>query len=162
MDENAGLYRIEVNEGPGSGVRILNQPAPGPFRESVRYAEQNLLMRAKELVGDRDPRQHEFTVQLRAFDAAKSGACVGAAGSACALQRPAGEEPEGRPDRRRRPQPGRRHRPGLQRRQRRRAGRREGRDHAADPDLRPRQLNELSDEMATKLTILYYADAARR
>ena len=31
-----GLYRIEVTEGPGSGVRILNQPPPAPFRESVR------------------------------------------------------------------------------------------------------------------------------
>ena len=34
-------------------------------------------MRAKELVGDRDPRHHEFSVQLRAFDNAKSGAGVG-------------------------------------------------------------------------------------
>src|SRR5690606_18335913 len=27
-DEHPGLYRIEVNEGPGSGVKILNQPKP--------------------------------------------------------------------------------------------------------------------------------------
>jgi ATP-dependent Lon protease len=33
--------------------------------------------RSKELVGDRDPRQHEFSVQLRAFDTAKSGSGVG-------------------------------------------------------------------------------------
>ena len=77
LDEHAGLYRIDVNVGPGSGVRIASYPVPGPFRESMRYAEQNLVMRAKELVGDRDPRQHEFTVQLRAFDAAKSGAWLG-------------------------------------------------------------------------------------
>ena len=76
-DENPGLYRVDVTEGPGSGVKILNQPAPPPFRESVRCAEQNLYARAKELVGDRDPRQHEFSVQLRAFDSAKSGAAVG-------------------------------------------------------------------------------------
>jgi ATP-dependent Lon protease len=31
------------------------------------------------LVGDKDPRQHEFTVQLRAFDAGKSGSQVGVA-----------------------------------------------------------------------------------
>ena len=73
LDENAGLFRVEVNEGPGSGVRILNRPAPAPFSESVRYAEQNLYSRAKQLAGDRDPRQHEFAVQLRAFDASKSG-----------------------------------------------------------------------------------------
>jgi ATP-dependent Lon protease len=76
-DEPPGLYRIEVTESPGSGVRILNTPAPAPFRESVKYAEQNLIARARQLVGDRDPRQHEFSVQLRAFDASKSGTLVG-------------------------------------------------------------------------------------
>jgi ATP-dependent Lon protease len=77
VDGNPGLYRIDVTEGPGGGVRILNQPAPAPFKESVRCAEQNLYVRAKALVGDRDPRAHEFSVQLRAFDASKSGAAVG-------------------------------------------------------------------------------------
>ena len=76
-DENPGLYQVDITEGPGGGVRILNQPAPPPFRESVRCAEQNLYTRARELVGDREPRQHEFSVQLRAFDSAKSGAAVG-------------------------------------------------------------------------------------
>ena len=56
IDDNAGLYRIEVNEGPGSGVRILNNPAPAAFKESLRYAEQNLYSRATQLIGDRDPR----------------------------------------------------------------------------------------------------------
>ena len=45
----------------------------------MRYAEQNLYTRAKNLIGDRDPRAHEFTVQLRSFDAAKSGAKLGVA-----------------------------------------------------------------------------------
>ncbi len=78
-DDGTGLYRIEVTEGPGSGVRILNQPSPPPFKESLRYAEQNLYANAKRLVGDRDPRTHEFSVQLRAFDAVKSGANLGVA-----------------------------------------------------------------------------------
>ncbi len=77
QDEAVGLYRIEVNEGPGSGVRILNQPPPPAFRESVKIAEQNLYARAGELVGDRNPREHEFTVQLRAFDAAKTAEHTG-------------------------------------------------------------------------------------
>jgi ATP-dependent Lon protease len=76
-DENPGLYQVNITEGPGGGVKILNQPAPPPFRESVRCAEQNLYVRPQELVGDRDPRQHEFSVQLRAFDSAKSGTAVG-------------------------------------------------------------------------------------
>jgi len=52
---------------------------PRAFRESVGYAEQNLYARAAQLVGDKDPRQHEYTVQFRAFDASKSGAKVGVA-----------------------------------------------------------------------------------
>ena len=76
-DEHSGLYKIEVNTGPGSGVKILNRPAPQAFSESVRYAEQNLYSKFKELVGDRDPRSHEFSVQLRSFDTAKSGSGTG-------------------------------------------------------------------------------------
>jgi ATP-dependent Lon protease len=77
QDEAVGLYRVEVSEGPGGGVRILNQTPPAPFRESVRIAEQNLYTRARELVGDRNPREHEFTVQLRSFDAAKTASQTG-------------------------------------------------------------------------------------
>ena len=49
------------------------------FKESVSFAEQNLYARSTSLVGDKDPRHHEFTVQLRAFDASKSGAKLGVA-----------------------------------------------------------------------------------
>jgi len=77
MEENPGLYRIEATEGPGSGVKILNRPTPQAFSESVRYAEQNLYTRARELVGDRDPRSHEFSVQLRAFDTSRTGSQLG-------------------------------------------------------------------------------------
>ncbi len=76
-EEHPGLFRIEVNEGPGSGVKILNKPAPPPFKESISYAEQNLYARSPQLIGDKTPRQHEFTLQLRAFDAAKTGAKLG-------------------------------------------------------------------------------------
>lgn len=79
QDDTTGLYKIEINSGPGSGVKILNKPAPAAFQESVRYAEQNLYSKAKEMVGDRDPRGHEFSVQLRAFDASKSGSGMGMA-----------------------------------------------------------------------------------
>jgi ATP-dependent Lon protease len=79
QEETTGLYKIEINNGPGSGVKILNKPAPPQFQESVRYAEQNLYSKSKELIGDRDPRFHEFSIQLRAFDASKSGNGVGMA-----------------------------------------------------------------------------------
>lgn len=79
-DEHAGLCRIEVKSGPGSGVKVLNRPTPQAFAESVHYAEQNLYSQSDALVGrDREPREHSFSVQLRTFDAAKSGADIGVA-----------------------------------------------------------------------------------
>ena len=76
-ENGPSLHRIEATAGKGGGVKILNAPAPPPFRESARYAEQNLYARARELVGDRDPRAHEFSVQLRALDQDRSGASLG-------------------------------------------------------------------------------------
>ncbi|MDO8806073.1 MAG: BREX system Lon protease-like protein BrxL [Elusimicrobiota bacterium] len=79
QEASPGLYRIEATVGRGSGVKILNAPVPPAFRESVRYGEQNLYTRAKELVGDRDPRSHEFSVQLRALDNDHTGTGLGLA-----------------------------------------------------------------------------------
>ncbi len=72
-----GLYRIEVTCGPGGGVKILNQPTPPAFRESVRVGEQNLYTRARDLVGDRNPREEEFSIQMRPMDADRSGGGLG-------------------------------------------------------------------------------------
>jgi len=58
-------------------VKILNRPAPPAFAETIKYAQQNLYTRAGELVGDRNPREHEFSVQLRAFDTPKGGNALG-------------------------------------------------------------------------------------
>jgi hypothetical protein len=41
--------------------------------------EQILFAQARNLVGDRDPREQEFTLQLPAIDADKSGAGLGVA-----------------------------------------------------------------------------------
>ena len=79
QEEMTGLYKIEINSNPGSGVKILNRPAPPQFHESVRFAEQNLYSKAKELLLDRDPRSNEFSIQLRAFDSSKSGNGMGIA-----------------------------------------------------------------------------------
>jgi ATP-dependent Lon protease len=79
QEESIGLYKVEINIGPGSGVKILNRPIPPPFQESVRYAEQNLYSKSKLMVGDREPRSHDFSIQLRAFDTSKSGNGMGIA-----------------------------------------------------------------------------------
>jgi ATP-dependent Lon protease len=79
QEETTGLYKIEINSNSGSGVKILNKPAPPQFQESVRFAEQNLYSKSKELLGDRDARLTEFSLQLRAFDASKTGNGMGMA-----------------------------------------------------------------------------------
>jgi len=158
-DENPGLYRIDVNEGPGSGIKIINVPVPGPFRESVKYGEQNLLSRAKELVGDRDPRQHEFTIQLRAFDTPKSGSYLGLPALLALCSVLLGKSLKG----------------GLIAVGGLNLGGgldpvhnavsvaelaiEKGATTLLIPISARRQLNELSDEMAMKISILFYADA---
>ena len=78
-DAAPGLFRVEVNSGPGGGAKILNQPTPPAFRESVKVGEQNLYNMAKQLLGERDPRGYEYTLQLRAMDADKNGYGLGVA-----------------------------------------------------------------------------------
>jgi ATP-dependent Lon protease len=159
LDENAGLYRIDVNEGPGSGVKILNQPVPPAFRESIRYGEQNLLARAKDLVGDRDPRHHEFNVQMRAFDASRTGAFLGlpALLALCSallskslrggLVAVGGLNLGGGVD------------PLHNAVNVAELAVEKGASTLLVPISARRQLNDLSDEMATKISILYYSDA---
>ncbi len=158
LEDNAGLYRIEVNVGPGSGVKIINVPAPGPFRESVRYAQGNLSTRSKDLVGDRDPRSHEFTVQLRAFDNSRSGSFLGLPALLALCSGLLGKSLKG----------------GLATVGGLNLGGtldpvhnavgvaelavERGATELLIPISSRRQLNDLSDDMATKLSILYYAD----
>jgi ATP-dependent Lon protease len=158
-NDYAGLYRVDVTAGPGSGVRILNQPAPPAFRESVRYAEQNLYAQAQALVGDRDPRGHEFSVQLRAFDASRSGAFLGlpALLALCSallekslhggLITVGGLNLGGGLD------------PVHNAVSVAELAVEKGAAALLIPVSARRQLNDLSDEMATKLTVLYYSDA---
>jgi len=159
LDEAPGLYRIDVNEGPGTGVKIINIPAPGPFRESLKYAEQNLLTQAKILVGDRDPRQHEFTVQLRAFDSPKSGSFLGLAALLAFCSSLLGKSLKG----------------GIVAVGGLNLGGgldpiynavnvaelavEKGATTLLIPISARRQLNDLSDDMAMKLTVFYYSDA---
>ena len=77
QDDGSGLYRIEVNETPGSGYRLANVQPPGPLRESATAAYQNLVSYSRQLLGDRETTQRELTVQVRAMDASKTGAQIG-------------------------------------------------------------------------------------
>ncbi|MCY4594278.1 MAG: BREX system Lon protease-like protein BrxL [Bryobacterales bacterium] len=73
-----GLYRIEAVVGTGAGgAKILNHPVPPAFRESVNVAEQNLYAAGSALVGGRDPRGHQYTIQMQPRDNERSGAGLG-------------------------------------------------------------------------------------
>ena len=157
--EGVGLYRIEVNEAPGSGVKVINRPVPPPFSESLRCAEQNLVSRARELVGDREPRQHEFTVQLRAFDTPKSGAALGIpvllamAGALLEKSLAGGLTAVGHVNL------GGGIDPVYNAVDVAELAVEKGATTVLMPVSVRRQLNDLSDEMATKLTIVFYSDA---
>ena len=55
----------------------LDQPAPAPFKEAVRIAEQNLYARAEQLFPDRDPSAYQYSVQLHFVDTVNTGAKTG-------------------------------------------------------------------------------------
>ncbi|WP_454294983.1 BREX system Lon protease-like protein BrxL [Salana multivorans] len=69
-----GLYRIEVTDASGGSSGLVNQAPTAALRESFRLARENLLAQAKSLVGDRSPAERGLTAQVRALDAVKSGA----------------------------------------------------------------------------------------
>ncbi|MET3808551.1 ATP-dependent Lon protease [Nakamurella sp. UYEF19] len=159
-DGGPGLYRIEVSDTRGSGMRLLNQTAPAALRESFRVAEQNLLARSREILGDRDPREHELTVQVRALDAAKTGHGIGVpilmALASAVLQRPLkgglivvgnlnlGGATETL-----------RHAPGLAE-----LAMEKGATTLLVPVHARRALVDVSDDVATKVSFLYYNDGA--
>jgi ATP-dependent Lon protease len=159
QSEGVGLYRIEVNEAPGSGVKVINRPVPAPFTESLRCAEQNLVSRARELVGDREPRQHEFTVQLRAFDPPKSGAALGVpvllamAGALLEKSLAGGLVAVGHVNL------GGGIDPVYNAVDIAEMAVEKGASTLLLPITARKQLNDLSDEMATKLTVVFYSDA---
>ena len=135
LEDNAGLYRIEVNVGLGSGVKIINIPAPGPFRESVRYAQGNLAI-AHEGSGWRQgsasPRIHSSTPRLRRFAkwiVPRPPRTIGI------VQWTFGKESQGGGRNGRRAEPWGNVGPGSQRRGRRRARGRKRRDGIIDPNL---------------------------
>ncbi|MEI6431781.1 MAG: BREX system Lon protease-like protein BrxL, partial [bacterium] len=159
QDEGAGLYRIEVNAGQGSGVRITNVGASGLLRESVQTAYQNLLARNRELIGDREAKQMELNVQIRAMDSAKSGGMLGApiliAFCSAILEKSVrggwvivgGLSVGGSFE------------PLYNAVSIAEMAVEKGAQTILLPVASRRQLNDLSDEMAAKLTIVYYTDA---
>ena len=75
LGPRAGLWRERARAlpdgshlGPGGGVRILNQPVPPPFRESVQVPSRTSTPSGRAGRQPRSPRAR-FSIQLRANDA---------------------------------------------------------------------------------------------
>jgi MarR family transcriptional regulator, organic hydroperoxide resistance regulator len=60
----ATLARIEVNDRRGRSVRLLNDPAPAALRGGIAAAKEYLYEHAKNLVGPRTPKSHELVVEV--------------------------------------------------------------------------------------------------
>ena len=101
-----GLYRIEAVVGKGAGgAKILNHPVPPAFRESLRVAEQNLYTAGSALVGDYDPRSHQYMVQMQPSGQRSVRRGTRAAGTGGAGGRTAGTQDARRDNHRRSAQP---------------------------------------------------------
>lgn len=76
-NEGNGLYKIEVTSTPGSSIRLINVKAPSGLRESMRAAEQVLYTQSRGLLGDHDPKSNEFAVQIRAMSPVSGASSLG-------------------------------------------------------------------------------------
>jgi ATP-dependent Lon protease len=76
-NEGNGLYKIEVTATPGSTIRLINVKAPSGLRESLRAAEQVLYTQSRGLLGDHDPKSSEFSVQIRALSPISGASSLG-------------------------------------------------------------------------------------
>jgi DNA-binding MarR family transcriptional regulator len=71
------LSRIEVAVARGHGVRLLNESPSATLRASVTAAREFLYAHARELLGARNPTSHELRVEVRALKGKKADGSVG-------------------------------------------------------------------------------------
>jgi len=67
------VSRIEVAETRGHGIRILNESPPAALRAGVKTAADYLYLHAHDLVGARNPKGHELTVEVHPLNGSKAG-----------------------------------------------------------------------------------------
>ncbi len=75
----ATVSRIEVAETRGHGIRLLNEPPPAALRAGVKAATDYLYLHAYDLVGARNPKSHELTVEVHPLNGSKLGGPFGVA-----------------------------------------------------------------------------------
>jgi DNA-binding MarR family transcriptional regulator len=69
------VSRLVVAETRGHGIRLLNEAPSAALRASVKTAKNYLYRHAADLVGARNPKSHELAVEVHPFDGRKVGGC---------------------------------------------------------------------------------------
>jgi DNA-binding MarR family transcriptional regulator len=71
------VSRIEVAESRGHGIRLLNNPPPADLRSGVKAAKAYLYLHARDLVGARNPKSHELVVEVHPLSGGKVAGSFG-------------------------------------------------------------------------------------
>jgi MarR family transcriptional regulator, organic hydroperoxide resistance regulator len=71
------VSRIEVLETRGHGIRLLNEAPPAALRAGVKAAKNYLYLHAHDLVGARNPKGHELTVEVHPLNGSKASGSFG-------------------------------------------------------------------------------------
>lgn len=71
------VSRIDVAETRGHGVRLVNEAPPAALRAGIKAAKDFLYLHAADLVGSRNPRSHELIVEVHPLDGRKIGGSFG-------------------------------------------------------------------------------------
>jgi MarR family transcriptional regulator, organic hydroperoxide resistance regulator len=68
----ATMARIEVAESRGQGIRLVNESPSAALRAGVKGAKDYLYAHAAELVGARNPKSHELAVEVQPLNGGKA------------------------------------------------------------------------------------------
>lgn len=71
------VSRIEVAEARGHGIRLLNESPSAALRASVKTAKDYLYLHAADLLGTRNPKDHELIVEVHPLNGSKVGGSSG-------------------------------------------------------------------------------------
>jgi MarR family transcriptional regulator, organic hydroperoxide resistance regulator len=71
------ISRIEVVEARGHGIHLANEAPSAALRACVKSAKDYLYLHASELVGSRNPKSHELTVEVHPLEGSKVGGSFG-------------------------------------------------------------------------------------
>jgi DNA-binding MarR family transcriptional regulator len=73
----ATVVRIEVAESRGQGIRLVNESPSAALRGGIKAAKDYLYLHATDLVGARNPKNHELAVEVHTLNGGKADGAYG-------------------------------------------------------------------------------------